>query len=69
MIQRKISSKRVAFQLSSEDMKLAKQLAKREKRDGGCSVNLWSREVLRQYLHEFRVMPQAWGVTPSRRKR
>jgi hypothetical protein len=54
-------SKRVTFQLSDEEMQLAKKMAKREKRYGASSVNLWCRDVVRQYLHEFRVMPEAWG--------
>jgi len=68
MAQSQTSIPRITFLLTKEEMKFAKQLAKREKRDGGSSVNLWCREVVRQYLHEFRVMPQAWGVKPPRRK-
>jgi len=59
----------VAFRLTEKEIKLARQLSKRERRDGGSSVNLWAREVLRQYLHEYRVMPQAWGNGAVQRKR
>jgi hypothetical protein len=55
------------FILTREEVRLAKQLAKRESRDGGDSVHLWSREVVRQYLHEYRVMPEAWEATHSKR--
>jgi hypothetical protein len=54
------SKLRVIFSLSEEEMKLARQLAKRENREGANTVNCWAREVVRQYLHEYRVMPQAW---------
>jgi hypothetical protein len=39
-------------------MRLAKQLVKREGRHGGVFVHLWCRDVVRQYLHEYRVMPE-----------
>ena len=55
------SPRTVTFQLTEEEMKLARRLSKREKRDDGDSVDLWAREVVRQYLHEFKVMPKAWG--------
>jgi len=53
---------RIVFILTDEEVRLAKQLAKRERRDGGNSIHRWSREIVRQYLHEYRVMPQAWGA-------
>jgi len=59
----------ITFILIDEEMRLAKRLVTLERRDDGGSVDLWCREVIRQYLHEFRVMPQAWGASPSERKR
>jgi hypothetical protein len=55
------SPRTVTFQLTEEEMNLAGRLSKREKRDGAGSINLWAREVVRQYLHEFKVMPEAWS--------
>ena len=57
----KVLSATVTFRLTEEEMKLARKLAKREKRDDATSANLWCREVVRQYLHEYKVMPEAWG--------
>ena len=55
----------VAFGLNAEEMKLARQLAKREKRDGHPSVHLWCREIVRQYLHDYRVLAEKlleWAI-------
>jgi hypothetical protein len=59
----------VFIRLAQEEWQLAKKLARREQRTKKSTVNLWAREVVRQYLHEFKVMPQAWGAASSRRKR
>jgi hypothetical protein len=52
--------KRIVFLLTKEEVRLARKLARRESRDGGSSIHLWAREVVRQYLHEYQVMPEAW---------
>jgi len=51
----------VKFQLNREQTKLAQQLVKRERRDNCTTVDEWAKDVVLQYLHEFKVMPEAWG--------
>jgi hypothetical protein len=51
----------VTFELTSDEIQLARRVAKREKRDVSPSIDLWAREVVRQYLHEYKVMPGAEG--------
>lgn len=50
----------VTFKLTRDELRLARRLAKREKRTASGSVDYWARAVVRQYLHEFNVMPSAW---------
>ena len=65
MGRRKSISKIAAFRLDEEEIRLARQLAKLEKREGHPSIHLWCREVVRQYLHEYRVLAEKlleWAI-------
>jgi len=58
---------RIIFTLTGAQMKLIDQLVNLEKRKTDNLPDLWCKDVVCQYLHEFRVMPQAWGKSRAKR--
>lgn len=59
----------VSFRIAGDEAKMIRELMRIEDRDGATSPHLWTRELLRQYLHEYRVDPSCWPKPAKKQKR